>query len=426
MDVVRITGGKKLQGKVCVQGSKNAALPMMAAALLHKGVSVLRQCPKLTDIFYMEEILRSLGAVTWWEKEDLYLDCTFADKTEIPVYLSQKMRSSIILMGAILSRHKKVMVGYPGGCVIGARPVDLHLDVLRQLGVIVKESDTKIAGECSDIVCTEIRFARKSVGATEQGILAAVSANGKIIFHNCALEPEIIHLCTFLNSMGAKIQGQGTETISVTGTDGFNGGDMRVPSDRIVAGTYFCAAAITRSEIQMENVPMEEMEAFLEVYRKIGGQYKGKSGTLIVNGRDVCSTAEIKTETYPGFPTDLQSPIMAVLTTIPGESHIQETIFEDRYKIVPQLRRMGAEIRVEGSHSWINGGKTLKGCDLRAQELRGGAALVLAGMAAEGTTTLQGYHYVQRGYARMIEELNEIGGLLVKDTGINIYENFQF
>ena len=316
MDVVRITGGKKLQGKVCVQGSKNAALPMMAAALLHKGVSVLRQCPKLTDIFYMEEILRSLGAVTWWEKEDLYLDCTFADKTEIPVYLSQKMRSSIILMGAILSRHKKVMVGYPGGCVIGARPVDLHLDVLRQLGVIVKESDTEIAGECSDIVCTEIRFARKSVGATEQGILAAVSANGKIIFHNCALEPEIIHLCTFLNSMGAKIQGQGTETISVTGTDGFNGGDMRVPSDRIVAGTYFCAAAITRSEIQMENVPMEEMEAFLEVYRKIGGQYKGKSGTLIVNGRDVCSTAEIKTETYPGFPTDLQSPIMAVLTTI--------------------------------------------------------------------------------------------------------------
>lgn len=426
MDVVRITGGKMLRGKVCVQGSKNAALPMIAAALLHKGISVLRGCPKLTDVFYMEKILHALGAVTWWEREDLYLDCTYADKTVIPEYLSQKMRSSVILMGAILARNKKVVIGYPGGCVIGARPIDLHLKVLREFGVSMEEDAVKLVGKCHSIQCGEIWFDQKSVGATEQGILTAVMANGKTVLHNCALEPEIVHLCHFLNYMGAKIQGQGTDTISIMGVTHLNGGDMKVPPDRIVAGTYFCAAAITRSEIEMENVPLEEMRAFLEVYRKIGGQYKGKSGKLRVSGRDVSFPVEIKTETYPGFPTDLQSPMTAVLATIPGESHIQETIFEDRYKAASQLRRMGAEIKVEGSHEWIKGGKPLRGCELWAEELRGGAALVLAGLAAEGVTTVYGYHYVQRGYAHMMEELNALGGLLVKDTGNNIYENIQF
>lgn len=425
MDFVQITGGRKLQGKVSIQGSKNATLPMIAAALLHRGVSVLKGCPKLADVYYMEEILRALGAQTWWEGENLYLDCSYADKTEIPEELSKKMRSSIILMGAILARNKKVTVGYPGGCVIGARPIDLHLQVLRGFGVEIMETSSLLVGKCDKMRGSEIVFEKKSVGATEQGILAAVLAEGKTVLRNCSLEPEILHLCHFLETMGAEISGAGSACICITGKEELRGGEMKVPPDRIVAGTYFCAAAITRGRIEMEHVPLEEMGAFLEVYRKIGGQYQGKSGKLVADGSRVQYPAEFQTDTYPGFPTDLQSPMTAVLATIPGESHVKETIFEDRYKAVTQLRRMGAHIEIEGAYARIYGGRPLKGSELYAQELRGGAALVLAGLAAEGVTTLWGYHYIQRGYACMIEELRALGGLVTRNIGIKIYENIQ-
>lgn len=425
MDFVQIIGGHKLQGKISVQGSKNAALPMIAASLLHRGVSVLKGCPKLADIYYMEEILKNLGAVTWWMGEDLYLDCTYADKTEIPENLSRKMRSSIILMGAILGRSKRVVIGYPGGCVIGARPINMHLKVLKDLGCEIMESTSFIIGKCDNMQGAEVCFEKKSVGATEQGILASVLAKGQTVLKNCSLEPEIVHLCRFLKNMGAEITGEGSDCIIIKGVEELKDANMKVPPDRIVAGTYFCAAAITRGIIEMENVPLEEMDAFMEVYHKIGGQYKGKSGKLIADGSRVRYPVDFMTDTYPGFPTDLQSPMMAVLTTVSGESHVQETVFEDRYKVVSQLKCMGADIKTEGAHAWIYGGGPLKGKEICAQELRGGAALMLAGLAAEGVTTLWGYHYVERGYARIIEELKSVGGHVTKNTGTKIYENIQ-
>lgn len=425
LDCIQIVGGKPLSGTISVQGSKNAALPMIAASLLHRGVSVLKNCPRLADVFYMERILCVLGAVTWWEGENLYLDCTNAEGTVIPEELSGKMRSSIILMGALLGRSKKAVMGYPGGCVIGKRPVDMHLYALRMLGAEIVENSRILFGSCAKMHGAEISFAKQSVGATQQGILAAVLAEGVTILKNCALEPEVVWLCRFLRRMGAKIRGEGTFCIEITGVEELTGGEITVPPDRIVAGTYFCAAAVTRGKIELKNVPEEEMGAFLEVYRKMGGQYKGKSGKLLVDGSGVHCPVSVKTDIYPGFPTDLQSPLAAVLLTLSGESQIKETIFENRFKALLEMRKMGADICIEGNCVKISGGKILKGCDVCAAELRGGAALILAGLAAEGVTTLWGYHYVLRGYACLAEELRSLGALVMKDTGIRIYEKVQ-
>lgn len=394
---------------------------MMAASLLHRGVSVLKGCPQIADVFCMEEILQRLGAVTWWEGHDLYMDCTDADKTEIPAVYTGKMRSSVVLLGAMLSRSGRGYLGYPGGCVIGKRPIDLHLMVLRSLGAEIEEKTLGIAASCKGFQGTSIVFPKRSVGATQQGILAAVLARGETELLNCACEPEVKWLCVYLKSMGAVIQGEGTSRILITGMESLGAGNMRVPPDRIVAGTYICAAAITRGRVVLENPPEGELDAFLEVYRKMGGQYKGKSGKLIVDGTEIKNpVAFLETEVYPGFPTDLQSPLMAVLATIPGKSCIREQIFEDRYKVAEELVRMGAHIRTEGRDALIEGGYPLQGCKVYARELRGGAALILAALAAEGTTWVEGYSFIRRGYEHICQDLG-ISGV----EGTEIYESIQ-
>lgn len=394
---------------------------MMAASLLHRGVSVLKGCPQIADVFCMEEILQRLGAVTWWEGHDLYMDCTDADKTEIPAVYTGKMRSSVVLLGAMLSRSGRGYLGYPGGCVIGKRPIDLHLMVLRSLGAEIEEKMLGIAASCKGFQGTSIVFPKRSVGATQQGILAAVLARGETELLNCACEPEVKWLCVYLKSMGAVIQGEGTSRILITGMESLGAGNMRVPPDRIVAGTYICAAAITRGRVVLENPPEGELDAFLEVYRKMGGQYKGKSGKLIVDGTEIKNpVAFLETEVYPGFPTDLQSPLMAVLATIPGKSCIREQIFEDRYKVAEELVRMGAHIRTEGRDALIEGGYPLQGCKVYARELRGGAALILAALAAEGTTWVEGYSFIRRGYEHICQDLG-ISGV----EGTEIYESIQ-
>lgn len=420
-DHIRIAGGKPLEGTISIQGSKNAALPMMAASLLHRGVSVLKGCPRIADVLCMEEILQRLGAVTWWEGHDLYMDCTNADKTEIPASFTGKMRSSVVLLGAMLSRSGRGYLGYPGGCVIGKRPIDLHLMVLRSLGAEIEERPQGIAASCKRFQGAEVTFPKRSVGATQQGILAAVLARGETELLNCACEPEVKWLCVYLRSMGAVIRGEGTSRILITGIESLGAGNMRVPPDRIVAGTYICAAAITRGKIVLENHPEGELDAFLEVYRKMGGQYQGKSGKLVVDGTGIKnSVAFLETEVYPGFPTDLQSPLMAVLATIPGKSRIREQIFEDRYKAAEELVRMGAHIRIEGRDALIEGGYPLRGCRVYARELRGGAALILAALAAEGTTCVEGYSFIRRGYEHICQDLG-ISGV----EGTEIYESIQ-
>ena len=409
-DRIYIEGGHKLNGSIHIQGSKNAALPMMAASLLHKGVSVLKGCPRITDVFCMEEILQKLGAVTWWEGHDLYMDCTNADEWSVPFSYTGKMRSSVILLGALLARNKKGSLGYPGGCVIGKRPIDMHLFVLQKLGAVITEEEGLLLAKCSRLEGTTVSFPKRSVGATQQGILGAVLASGETVLENCAREPEIQWLCLYLRSMGAKIKGDGTSRIVIQGVAALNAGSMCVPPDRIVAGTYICAAAITRSEITLENVPKEELKTFLEVYRKMGGQYKGNSGKLLVNGENVQMPVELlETGVYPGFPTDLQSPVMAVLATVKGRSCIRENVFENRYRAAQQLVKMGANIRIQGSDAVIHGGKILYGTTVKAWELRGGAALILGALAAKGITVLEGYSYVQRGYEHICQELNTLG-----------------
>ena len=409
-DRIFIEGGHQLKGNIRIQGSKNAALPMMAASLLHRGISVLKGCPRIADVFCMEEILQKLGAVTWWEDHDLYLDCTAANKTEVPFSFTGRMRSSVILLGALLARNGKGSLGYPGGCVIGKRPIDMHLLVLRRLGVKILDEEGNLTATCAKLKGTKVSFPKRSVGATQQGILGAVLAQGETILENCACEPEISWLCRYLRTMGAKIAGDGTGKICIQGVESLNSGCIVVPPDRIVAGTYICAAAITRSEITLANWPEGELDSFLEVYRKMGGQYKGNSGKLIVNGKNVHSPVElIETGAYPGFPTDLQSQIMAVLATINGRSCIRENIFEDRYKAAVELRRMGADIRIYGCEAVIYGGRRLQGTHVKARELRGGAALMLGALAAEGVTVLEGYSYIQRGYEHICQDLKQLG-----------------
>jgi UDP-N-acetylglucosamine 1-carboxyvinyltransferase len=426
LDKIHIAGGTPLHGTIRIQGSKNAALPMMAAALLYPGVSILRNCPKIADVFCMEEILCALGADTWWQEHDLYLDCTKADKTEISGIYTEKMRSSVILLGVLLGRYGKASMGYPGGCVIGKRPVDLHLYALREFGVCIEEKKEFLEAECRKLKGCEIFFAGSSVGATEQAVLTAASAEGKTRIHNCAKEPEIIWLCRFLKRMGIKIQGEGTEKILVEGGAPVKGGDMQVPPDRIVAGTYLCASAATRGKIEIENPPEGELTAFLEVYRKMGGQYEWNSGKLVADSRRVRFPVPLtETAVYPGFPTDLQSPLMAVLATIPGESRIQESVFEDRFKIAEELNRMGAEIKIQGKKAWIRGSFCLKGTKVRAQELRGGAALVIAALAAKGESIVEGYSFIRRGYEDISQDISRLGGKIKKDTGTTIYEDIQ-
>lgn len=405
MDEIHVMGRSSLNGSVSIQGSKNAALPMMAASLMHKGLSVLRGCPRISDVFCMEEILKDLGAVTWWEGHDLYLDCTEADGIQIPAAYTGRMRSSVILLAPVLSRNHSCRIGYPGGCVIGKRPIDLHLMALRHLGAEIEEQEAYLSAYCGKFMGKEIVFPHSSVGATQQAVLAAVCACGETHVYGCAREPEVVWLCRYLETMGAKIQGVGTEHLYIQGVRELGPGKFQIPPDRIVAGTYLCAAAAARSRITLENVPVGELESFLEVYRKMGGQYEWKSGKLIANGAGIqFSVPFLETEAYPGFPTDLQSPLLAVLTTVPGISRIRENIFENRFKICSELTKMGAHIEVRGSEVKICGSR-LKGCRLRAEELRGGAALVIAALAADGESVIEGVPFIRRGYEDICRDL---------------------
>ena len=421
MKNIRIWGGRPLDGTVYIQGSKNAALPVMAAAVLHKGMTVLHDCPKIADVFFMEKILSHLGAKTCWKDHfghlghSLYLDCSDLRATDIPDEYASRMRCSIILLGALLGRFGQGAIAPPGGCVIGKRPIDLHLSMLRALGTHIEEHP-KVLRACAadldgELYGARIRFAKQSVGATEHGMIAAVLAKGTTYLENCAKEPEVVWLAQALNGMGASVTGAGTDQIRIEGVEALHDSAFQVPPDRIVAGTYLCAAAATRGKICIENPPLSEMSAFLGVYGKMGGQYDVIGGKLIADASGACGPiTRLETDVYPGFSTDLQSPVMAVLALARGKSHIRENIFEDRFRVAEDLVRMGAHIRINGRDAYIDGTERLYGCRVTAQELRGGAALILAGLAAEGETTVDDFHLVERGYEQIQEDIRSLGG----------------
>ena len=413
----RIEGGRRLNGRVRVQGSKNAALPMMAASLLQKGTVILKRCPRIDDVRCMEEILRYTGARTWWRGEDLFLDCQDIVTGNIPGAYGDKMRSSVFLLGSLLPRLGSAFVSYPGGCTIGPRPVDLHLAVLRKLGAELCETEDGIRGEAVKLKGCGHCFPRVSVGATENGILAAVLAEGETCLRNCAREPEILHLCRFLRRMGASIRGEETGTIRIRGKQALHPAEMEVPADRIAAGTYLLAGAATRGTVALEGAPAEEMGALLELYGKIGGQYKVKGGTLFTDSGGIGAIpVRAATGSYPAFPTDLQSPLAAVCATLKGCSRIRETIFEDRYQAALEMRKLGARVNVENGELVVRGGN-LRGARLQAADLRGGAALILAGLAASGITEIGNSRYVERGYESIEGDLSRLGAAVVRIGG---------
>ncbi len=415
MDTYLINGGNKLHGEILLQGAKNASLPIIAASILVDGISVISRCPMISDTLAMKELLLVLGCNVSRNKNELKIDSRTCIKDEIPEELMKEIRSSIVLMGPMLARHGRVKLTHPGGCEIGARPIDLHLNGLRQLGATITESHGYITCEASKLLGAEIDLDFPSVGATENIMLAATLADGITIIRNAAREPEIIELQNFLNKSGAKIEGAGSNVIKIKGVSKLHDVVYEVGGDRIVAGTYFCAAAITGGEILVRGIAPEYLRATLHKLRESGCTVKlFDKEDVLIKAPEKLKAVNVKTMPFPGFPTDMQSQMVTSLTLAQGTSIIMENIFENRYKYVSELTKMGANITVEGKTAIVTGVDYITGAAVESKELRGGASLVLAGLAAEGLTKIDGVHYIERGYENFVENLKNIGADISK------------
>ena len=417
MSRIRIQGGACLQGETVIQGSKNAALPIMAAAVIHKGCTVLHRCPKIADVFVMEGILKKLGAQTSWEGHSLILDCRNIHSFCISSCETEKMRASILLAGSLLTREKRAAMGYPGGCVIGSRPIDVHLEILSRMGVCRRENDGRLMMTADRLHGIRYRFERRSVGATENAVLAAVGAKGWTVLENAACEPEVIALCGFLRKMGVKICADGRGMICIMGGCELSDTEYVIPPDRIAAGTLLMAGAAVRGQVTLCEAPLGQLDSLLALYQKMGGQYLVSGGTLKTDSRGVKWALPLtETASYPGFPTDMQPLLMAVCCTLQGESMIRETIFENRFRTALELRKMGARIRIDRHNAWIEGPSVLKGCRVEASDLRAGAALVIAALCAEGETIIDSCEYIERGYENLYENINLLGGRIRREN----------
>lgn len=407
-----IEGMHRLCGECEIQGAKNSALPILAASLLCDGKSVIRNCPDLLDIDATAGILRHLGCSVERNKSEVTVDSTNADGYEIPEPLMREMRSSVIFLGAILARNGKVRLSTPGGCEIGLRPIDLHLDAMRKLGASVTEEFGHIECVSPDgLKGADITLSFPSVGATENIMIAASTAKGTTTIINAAREPEISDLADFLNSCGAKISGAGQGTVCIEGVKKLSGTVYSVISDRIVAATYMAAAAVTGGKVKLNNVIPAHLGPMIDVLRESGC-------SVFTDCKSVCleapcrlkSVKMIRTMPYPGFPTDIQSPFAAMLTKATGSSVIIETIFENRFKYIGELVRFGADVRVDGRMAVIEGVPVLHGARVITPDLRGGAALIIAGLAAEGETVISDIRHIERGYEKPEEALSKLSG----------------
>lgn len=410
MTSVVVNGGISLKGDIFIQGSKNAALPMLAAALLNQGTTRLYGCPDISDVHGMLEILKSLGCSVEYGSNYVQIDSSEANDHFVSGEQAGQMRSSVFMMGAMLGRFGEVFIPYPGGCTIGKRPVDIHLDALRQMNVALVESEDGIYGYSKQIIGTTIELRYPSVGATENIILAAVTACGRTVIHHAAKEPEIIELCILLNKMGADIHGMGTENIVIYGVKRLKDVSFTISGDRIVAATYLAAAAVTGGDIRIFNVWERELKATLQILACMGCRVIVQNKCVRVIGAPVLRSVDhIHTRPFPGFPTDMQSQIMACLTVADGMSTIHEHIFEDRFKIAGELNKMGANIILEQQKAVIYGVPKLYGACVSACDLRGGAALVIAGLAARGETQIEHAFYIKRGYQDICGDLRCVG-----------------
>ncbi|HAA90411.1 MAG: UDP-N-acetylglucosamine 1-carboxyvinyltransferase [Thermoanaerobacterales bacterium 50_218] len=410
MGKIVVSGGKKLEGEVTISGAKNAILPVLAACLLSKRPLALERVPNLDDVFTMVRVLESLGVRVNWKAQVLEIDPSGVYTDEVPPSLMQKMRASSLVMGAMLGRFGKVRISSPGGCVIGSRPIDLHLKGFRAMGTAIRERHGFIEAEAKKLHGAEVHLDFPSVGATENIMMAAVMAQGTTIIRNAAREPEIIDLQNFLNKLGAKVKGAGLNIIRIDGMQAI-GRDVayQVIPDRIETGTFMVAAAITGGSLLIKNTIPEHVEAVVAKLREAGVKIEVESDRIFVRGTPMWKAVDIQTLPFPGFPTDMQPQMMSFLSLAQGTSVITENIFENRFRHVGELRKMGANIRTEGRTSIIRGVSQLSGSVVEASDLRAGAALVLAGLAAEGTTVIEGVYHIDRGYEDLVGKLRSLG-----------------
>lgn len=411
MSKLIIQGGKSIRGKLAVHGAKNAVLPILAASILcEDGVNVIHNCPNLKDVDITIEILRYLGARVTRTGSTITIDARNRIDGHIPQHLMQQLRSSIIFMGAIAARSHKAKISMPGGCELGPRPIDLHIKALKELGCDIKEKKDYLYVNSRHLKSTILTLPFPSVGATENIMLAACLTEGVTIAENVAQEPEIIDLACFLNAMGANIQGAGTNRIEINGVKRLHAADYTIMPDRIAAITYLCCAAATKGSIELTHTVPEHLETALSLLAQCGCRVEVCNQTVRLDAPErLTAPPEIITAPYPGFPTDAQSLFLALLTLADGTSYITETIFESRFRSAAELAKMGATIALCKNRATVTGTKSLQGAPVAATDLRCGAALVIAALAAQGTTEIDNVCYIDRGYDRLVENLTQLG-----------------
>jgi UDP-N-acetylglucosamine 1-carboxyvinyltransferase len=409
-----VVGGKPLRGEVRVGGAKNSVLKLMAASLLTPEECVIRNVPRITDVEIMVEVLKRLGAEVEWEGEGLRIRSGDFPSREAPYQLVRRMRASIIVLGPLVARWGEASVAIPGGCNIGSRKIDMHLKGLVELGAEISSEHGYVHARAERLKGTHILLDFPSVGATENLLMAAVGAEGRTVIENAAREPEIQDLVSFLSSMGAEIEGAGTPIIEVTGPAHLKGTEHEAIGDRIEAGTLAVAAAVTGGEVAVCGIDPSYLGLPLEKLREVGVEVEEEEDRLLVRGGGRYGAVDLATLPFPGFPTDMQPQMMVLLSMAAGTSVITENVFESRFMFVDELNRMGCDIRIEGHHAIVKGMGALSGAEVCAPDLRAGAALVLAGLAAEGETHIIDVHHVDRGYQNIEEKLSRLGAEIAR------------
>ena len=410
-DIVTVEGKRVLCGEIWLQGSKNAALPMLAASVLNKGITELNNCPDISDVNDMIELLEGIGCKVVRNGKAVIIDAMNLTGYEVPKELAKRTRGSFIMLGALLSRMGRARVPYPGGCPIGTRPVDIHIRALEKIGM---ESVSETIDEAFAVLKKKkevsVRLSYPSVGATENAILASVLGEGGVVLKNCAKEPEIVALCGMLTAMGADIKGIGTSTISINGVGSLHDVKYNIPGDRIVAGTYMTAAMISHGSVTIRGINTKEILPETELFHRAGAYITMWDNTIHIRSNGVIlPIRKIVTRPYPGFPTDMQSQIMSMLIYANGKSSITETVFENRFMTVNEFVKMGADIRTHGKKALIAPSGHLYGADMYATDLRGGASLVLAALGAIGKSNISGYRHIERGYEDLVGNLSMLG-----------------
>jgi UDP-N-acetylglucosamine 1-carboxyvinyltransferase len=419
MDKMKIRGGKPLSGTVQVSGSKNAALPILISSLLSDQVCQFNRVPQLQDIRTTLKVLSHLGVVveSQLDQNTVKLNAKNISTCEAPYDLVRTMRASVVVLGPLLARFGKAKVSLPGGCAIGARPINYHLQGLAKLGAEIELEGGYVIASAKKLKGNRVGFEFPSVGATENVMMAAVLADGESLLENCAKEPEIIDLARALKAMGAEIEGEGTEIIRIQGKPSLKGCNYDVMGDRIEAGTFLAAGFATRGAVRVEGIQPDVLEAVLVKFEEAGADVVRESNAIEIRSKNRPKSTDLTTLPYPGFPTDMQAQFMALMSVADGASVITETIFENRFMHVPELSRLGADITIRGHTALIRGQEQLKGAPIMATDLRASASLILGGLCAEGETVVSRIYHLDRGYERMEEKLRKLGADIVRIKG---------